>query len=256
MSWVLSRYGLDREAVLRHPSTFFTPIQPSGLSIPAPTVFWNMDAASGTETDVVGGIVLSDNNTVTSAAGKVGTARQFTNANSEYFNTADAAALQLGTASTLGWWFYLDSKTSFRTFFHKGTGNNTTDTEYQSLYHSGNNRLESSFLDSSSNQYFATNTLSNPSTATWYCVLVRWNGSHIATSLNGAAFVNGDAAAVYPRTTAGDFRIGSREPSSGLFMDGRIDGFTLWKGTALSDAQASAFYNGGAGAAYAGGIWA
>lgn len=83
--------------------------------------YWKLDEASGTGIDSVGTNTLTDNNTVTSAAGKVGTARQFTAANSESLSIADNASLSTGDIDfifSVG--VYLDSLAAFRYVALKG----------------------------------------------------------------------------------------------------------------------------------------
>lgn len=76
--------------------------------------YWRMDESSGNETDTKNGNVLVDNNTVTSAAGKISTSRQFTAANTEYFSIADNASISLGadTAFTITCFVYSDADLS------------------------------------------------------------------------------------------------------------------------------------------------
>ena len=58
--------------------------------------YWKLDEASGNATDSHGTNTLTDTNTVTSVAGKINTARYFTNANTEFFTLADNASLSTG----------------------------------------------------------------------------------------------------------------------------------------------------------------
>jgi hypothetical protein len=67
--------------------------------------YWPLNEASGSRTGAHAGIVLADNNTVTSAAGFGGTAASFASANSESLSKTDVAALSFANESfTLFLW--------------------------------------------------------------------------------------------------------------------------------------------------------
>lgn len=71
---------------------WFQPVSSGGASLPTPTAYWNMDAASGNETDQTGnGRNLTDNNTVGSEAGLLNGARLCVSNNLEYLSATDAA---------------------------------------------------------------------------------------------------------------------------------------------------------------------
>jgi hypothetical protein len=83
--------------------------------------YWRLDEASGNATDTKGSSTLTDNNTVTSAAGKISTSRQFTAANSEFLSIADNAALSTGNIDFwIGGWIYNDSLSGQRMIASKG----------------------------------------------------------------------------------------------------------------------------------------
>src|SRR4051794_40520428 len=76
--------------------------------------YWKLDEASTgvapvTRNDSHGTNHLTDNNTVTSAAGKLGNAAQFTAANSESLSRIDNASLRFGDEDfSLAFWFWPD----------------------------------------------------------------------------------------------------------------------------------------------------
>jgi hypothetical protein len=254
MSWVLSRYGLDREAVLRHPSTFFTPIQPSGLSIPAPAAFWRMEQTSGDETDEVGGLVLTDTNTVTSAVGKVGNARQFTAANSEYLVAADHATLSMGSgvSFTLAAWIYPDTVTSSRTIFCKGVTDTTEDFRFS--MESGNLTLR--IYDGTT--AFDHAPARAPTVTAWNLVVAWFDdaANTLNIQLNDGVVASLTSVTGFSRDSAGGFRLGANTRTGGDLWpwNGRIDAAAVWK-TVLTAGERTALYNGGAGAEYYSGSW-
>lgn len=71
--------------------------------------YWGLVETSGTRQDSKGSNALTDNNTVTQAAGKVGQAGKFVSANGEYLSIADNADLSVGDIDfTIAAWVYLD----------------------------------------------------------------------------------------------------------------------------------------------------
>jgi hypothetical protein len=68
--------------------------------------YWNLDEASGNRAPTFGGVTLTDNNTVGSAAGKSGNAATFTNGNNESLSLgADSFECETGGILTFSFWF-------------------------------------------------------------------------------------------------------------------------------------------------------
>jgi hypothetical protein len=174
-------------------------------------------------------------------------------ASSQYLTTPDSAPVRLNTTATVAFWAYLNDKTTFRYFFYKGTGNTTLSQDVGCYFSSTNNRIECNFNDTGGNN-FLVNILPNPSVSTWYCLGFKWDSAQLYASLNGAAWTPVTAASL-PANFGGPFQIGARNVVSGLYMDGRIDAFGIWKGASLTNAQIANFYNGGLGREFAGGAW-
>lgn len=65
--------------------------------------YWKLDELSGNAIDDKGANDLTDNNTVTTAAGIIGTSRSFTAADNEYFSIADNADLAGGDVVIFVW---------------------------------------------------------------------------------------------------------------------------------------------------------
>lgn len=70
--------------------------------------YWKLDEASGNAIDSKGANTLTDNNSVGTAAGKIGTSRDFAAASSRYLSIADNADLSTGDIDFTGtcWWKY------------------------------------------------------------------------------------------------------------------------------------------------------
>lgn len=212
--------------------------------------YWKLDETTGTRVDATGrGNDLADNNTVTSAAGKVNNASQHVAASVEYLSKASVADLQMGDFDfTFAGWFYLDSVTAIRAIFGKTDG---VQIEYQMFC---NVTTGAAFFDYFGNG--ASNTLVRVTSgttinlATWYFLEAYHDA---ANNLLGIRINNGSATTqatggVAPNTSNGGFTLGSRSGGS-LPFDGRLDEWGIWK-RLLTSAERTTLYNGGSGVTY------
>jgi Concanavalin A-like lectin/glucanases superfamily len=213
--------------------------------------YWALDESSGSRADSVGSNTLTDNNTVTGASGVIGTAAQFTRANSEYLSRASNSDLETGDVDfTLQAWVYLDSKPSgsqMRVIDKYQSGSK----EYTLLYYQSGDRFEWAVsADGSADSAFVdANNFGAPTTGTWY-LLHAWHDSvnnQIGLAVNaGTPDTASYSGGIVVQASA--FEIG-RNVSSGFYWDGRLDEVGLWK-RVLSSAERAQLYNGGAGLAY------
>jgi len=205
--------------------------------------YWKLDEASGTRADSLGAEPLTDNNTVTSAAGKIGNAAQFTAANSESLDHADDATLSMGPGvrmSLVGWWWFtsVDGGIAFVSKFDA--------LSFEYLLRIENTGLCKFWVSPEGSSLTNVGTVV-PSLGAWHFVAARYDGTTISLRVDAGAW----------ETTAytGDifngisvFTIGL-QPSFGLALDGRADEVGLWK-VALSDAQVTSLWAGGLGTTY------
>lgn len=220
--------------------------------------YWALGEASGNRADSHGSNTLADNNTVTSAAGKVGDAAEFAIANSEFLNIADNAALSMGsdTPFTIAAWVRATSfAANFSTIVMKDVNATVSSAEYW-LFHSAGGGIDTFRFTVSNSGGFgsvdASGTLGTAATATWYYV-VAWH-DEVADTLNIQINNGSVASASYSggtRDTAHNFGIGGY-PYAGFGAynwNGLIDEVGFWKRVLTSDERTS-LYNGGAGFAY------
>lgn len=215
--------------------------------------YWKLDEASGTRVDSHASNDLTDNNTVTQAAGKIGNAAQFTRANQEYLSRADNADLSTGD---IDYWFtawvYLDSKPgNDMTIVSKDDG--SPNREYRLYWEQAVDRFRFFAMDATGASIGTVdaNTFGAPSTSTWYFVV----GYHSATdneigiSVNGGAF---DTAATTGAAgdSTGAFYIGLYDNPATKSWDGRIDEVGFWKRAKPTANEVAALYNGGNGLPY------
>lgn len=210
---------------------------------------WKLEEASGARADSHGANALTDNNTVTQAAGKIGSAAQFTAANSEHLSIADNAAMSTGDIDfTFAGWLYLDSKTAVRGVFEKD--NNTAgQREYGLYYTNADDRLH--FYVFTPGDVYAeviASAFGSPAVSTWIFFVV-WHDAAANTiniQVNGGT-VNSTAHAAGVKDAAATFSIGQGGGNS--YMDGRVDALNFWK-RVLTAGERAELYNAGAGRAY------
>ncbi|MDA2916757.1 LamG domain-containing protein [Nitrospinae bacterium AH_259_B05_G02_I21] len=213
---------------------------------------WRLNEASGTRVDAHSTNDLTDNNTVTQAAGKIGNAAQFTRANSEYLSRADNADLSLGADQdfTITAWVYLDIKTVNLSVIAKRAGGANT-VEYQIKYETTPDRLMLKISDGASNQTENADNFGAVSTGAWIFV-VAWHDATADTiniqvnngTVDSAAWANGT------QDTGNAFLIGAENsPSPENHWDGRIDSPSFFK-RVLTAQERTDLWSGGNGIDY------
>jgi hypothetical protein len=223
------------------------------------TAHWSLEEASGSRADdTASAQTLTDNNTVTQAAGIIGNAAQFTAANVEYLSRADNASLSTGDIDfAVAGWMYLDTLVNMvLAAKYEILGNQR---EYLLFYNHNDHVTNARFSFSVSNNGTALTTLDAtnfgaPTTATWYFV-VAWHDSVnnvIGISINaGTANTTAHTTGVFDSTAT--FAIGTlyNNASRVYPMNGRIDQVAFWKGHIPDATERTWLYNAGAGRTYA-----
>lgn len=217
--------------------------------------YWNLQEASGSRADAFDSQGLTDNATVTQNPGPssiVPQAAQFTAANSEYLSHADNAALSIGDISfSVCAWVYLNSKTTFRLIASKDSSVDGG-REWLLDYDSGADRFNFAIFlngNAAGQTNRAASSLGSPSTGTWYFI-VAWRdqaGGTLNIQVNNGSVDSSSDGAGSTIDTTSEFAIGRY--GGGLYMDGRIAAFGLWK-RALTTDERTRLYNSGAGLMY------
>jgi len=218
--------------------------------------YWKLDEASGSRADSHGSNTLTDNNTVTQAAGKIGNAAQFTRANSEYLSIADNAALSTGNIDfTVAAWVYLDSKPA-GDFLYIATKSSTVGpvVEFNLYYNVATvDRFVFEIFNNppSISRVATANNFGAASLGAWYHV-VGWHDSVndlVGISVNAGTANTTATSGTAPGDTAGAFELGRYGALASRYHNGRIDEVGFWKRVLTAD-ERTALYNGGAGLAY------
>lgn len=214
--------------------------------------WWTLDEASGTRVDSHGANNLTDNFTVTQAAGKVGNAAQFAVANTEYLDIVDNVSLSMGDIDfTICAWAYLDSKPGaggrgVLAKYNAGAG----EREYLIQYRLDTNRIQ--FLwgtnGGATGNSIPADNFGVVSTGAWMFIVAGHNGNNVFISVNnGAKNTAGDNGTLHDSTS--NFHLGSQNGTSETW-DGRIDETCLYK-RVLSSAEITWLWNSGDGRTYA-----
>jgi hypothetical protein len=212
--------------------------------------YWSLEEASGSRVDAHGANDLTDNNTVTSATGKVGDGASFARANSESLTIADNTDLSMGDVDfTIACWVYLADLNDYSALVTKDDAG--ANREYILYYDDAVSRISFgiwSGAGGAGNAEISGTTFGTPSTATWHFVVARHDatantisicvndGGVNSTSHSGGAY-NGSA----------QFALGRF--GGGLYHNGRMDEVGIWK-RALSGAEITELYNAGSGRDY------
>lgn len=215
-----------------------------------PDAYWKLDEASGTRVDSgANGQDLTDNNTVTSATGKISDAGDFEFANSEYLSRADSPTLSLGidTDFTIACWVYAESYSAFNSgIFIKdlATQGASLTTEYGLVMdNSTTGYFRFGVGNGTTFQIVTASTMGFPSTATWY-LIVAWHDSAadtISIQVNNGT-VDSAAWAGGTQDAASAMNIGSMPANGALAWDGLIDETGFWK-RVLTAGERTELYN-------------
>ena len=208
--------------------------------------YWKLDSGGGVRVDSHGGNHLTDNNSVLSAAGKLGLSAQMVSASSQYLSIPDANQVGLDITGnlTVSAWVYVDT---FSTWGIVAKYNNAGDNLSYMLYVIPDGRavfIVSS--DGSATVNIASNVFGSLSTATWYFLVGRYDGTNLKLRVNATdetpvAYSSGIFSG------AAEFRISGF--NTGNYFNGRTDEVGVWSAD-KTDSDLSDLYNSGAGKTY------
>lgn len=212
--------------------------------------YWPLHEASGDRSSGIGRNTLTDNNTVTQAAGRAVYAAQFTRANSERLSVANNGSIGFGDIDfTFACWLYLDNKTNSQNIFTKDDGSSQRD--YRLIYNQAVDRFQFEvFRATDSAVTLSAGALGAPTAATWYfCVC--WHDAaadtmsiEINARLQNSQATGGALQAA--QTSA--LGIGGAD-SAANYMDGRVCEAAMWR-RVLTLQERWWLYNNGLGRTY------
>jgi hypothetical protein len=212
--------------------------------------YWELEESSGTRHDSHGTNHLTDNNTVTSARGKVGIAAQFARASSQSLTIDDNASLSVGDIDyTVAAWAYMTSTPTAHTkVAGKGTGSGSLVWGLQ-WRAGGHFRFEACQATGLACANVVADSFGTTSLGTWYFI-VAWHDATANTlniqvnngNVDSLSYLSGG----YDDT--GPFNIGG-DSAFGEFWDGLIDQVGFWK-RVLTSSERTQLYNNGNGMSY------
>jgi hypothetical protein len=215
--------------------------------------YWKLEEASGSRTDSKGSNSLASNG-VTSSVGVKNNAGLFTEASSQYLNTADNSSLSTGDADfTIAGWVYMNSKATFNAANTiVGKWNYAAGQREYILFYSGFgapftvDRFQFAVSPDGTNvATVAANALGSPSTGVWYFI-VAWHDS-VANTVNiqiNNGTVNSVATSTGVLDGTSEFDIGRFQSQN--YWNGRIDEVGFWK-RVLTNTERTDLYNSGNG---------
>jgi Concanavalin A-like lectin/glucanases superfamily len=202
--------------------------------------YWKLDESSGNATDSSGNShTLTNNNTVTYAAGKINNGAVF-NGTTNFLSLANGSSLVQGGAMTIAGW------AKFTTVGSTWGFRNDSNCDFY-LNPFSSTQAEVRYRNSAGTAFTFTSTSTYDTTFRHYAIT--WDGTTAILYVNGASnnSVAGGGNTFFTSTTT-TFTIGKNEGSGG-FMNGSTDEVGLWS-RALSSAEISSLYNSGAGLSY------
>lgn len=214
--------------------------------------WWDLEEASGAAADAKGSNTLSATNNPVSAAGKIGNARAFVSASSQYLSVASNATLQTTSSG-----FWLASWVNFTTLkaaslISKGSFAGYNNADYSLEFTTSGNFFNFS-VGTGSASATATDATAR-TTGTWYFVFAWYDPStgNLNIQVNNGA-VTSQALGAAPVVTANAFALGAW-PTPGNYLNGALDSVAFGKPASIGSIiteLGTQLYNAGSGRSYA-----
>ncbi len=213
--------------------------------------YWKMDEVCPTgcsRADATAtGNTLTDNNIVSTAAGKIINAGQFNNVLTAFLSRADNASLSTGDIDwTLCCWVNINTAAAPRVIASKW--GNAGAREYRLYYSTAmTNFVLTTSVAGTVGVEVAASNFGAPSLSTWYfvaCGSDAVNDNIWISVNNGTANTLANVGGTFDSTAP--FYMGQQADAASLPFDGQIDEMGFWK-KKLSAAELTGLYNGGAG---------
>jgi hypothetical protein len=210
---------------------------------------WEMETGAGLIADSgPNSYTLTNNNVVTSVAGKVGNAGSFVAASSQSLSRASEVGLQMGDIDfTIAAWVKMTTHVAHHVFVSKfNTG--AANFEYQLIYNVGVDRFLM-YVYKADGVGVTANDITVPANGTWY-LLIGWHDATADTvniQVNNTAAISAATGAALQAAGTGNLGIGYRAlAGSELYANALIDQVMIWK-RVLTSTERTALYNSGNG---------
>jgi len=206
-------------------------IRPDSSVFTTPTVYWPLNEAvvSGTRSDSIGALDLTDNGTVPTLGGYIEGAGASFDGSADFFSTADNTAFDFsGGTFSISAWIKADTVAGTDVIYQQSTdANNHFDFQLEA----GILNLSVTSASSEVVNVVGTTTLV---VGVWYHVAVTENGNAWLLYLDGVDdTTSGGTDTERAANYTGDVRIGTDNAGANDF-DGLMADVAVWKGTALT----------------------
>lgn len=202
--------------------------------------YWKLDESSGNAADSVGSNTLTNNGTVTYAAGKINNGAVL-NGSSQYFTNASPTGITCATAFSFSIWLNpndFDASGGIgQRFFWRYIDANTI----MMFLTNTDGTVEAKIRKSGVNYNVKTNTTISAATLTM--ITITWDGTSslkIYKNTTDVSTAGGDPG--YGAVTTVNFVIGRRSTESAGYYDGMLDEMGFWS-RALSGSEITQLYN-------------
>lgn len=214
------------------------------MAVTNPLVWFKFDEASGDAVDSVAGLT-GVSTSVTYTGGKINNAAVYNG--SAFHTVSDNAALKPTNAISFGGWVFVSATSSFQMMFAKGE--NAGDTRSYEMRCNGTTTKPEIQMRVGGGSFVQARGNTNLGTSVWKHVIYTRTGTTHVIYVDGAAQTLEasvtNAADIDYSTDALWF--GQR--NGALRFNGRLDEWGIWN-VALSSAEVTELYNGGAGISY------
>lgn len=202
--------------------------------------YWKFDESSGNAADSSGnGNAATNVNSTAYATGKINNGADLERGSSNYFTVNDSASVSIVNGWSVSFWMKIESLNNWMIPFRKRSGENGCGTL---IYANGDFDVNAG-AGSFGGQ---TNAL-GLTTATWYHIVIYFNGATSKLYVNNAAPVTQNIPNITDPATA--LYIGANVSGGSDSFDGIIDEFGIWN-RELTASDVSELYNGGSGLQY------
>lgn len=199
--------------------------------------YWKLENVNDSHTN---SLTLTNNNSVAFSSGKVSNAAAFVSASSKYLSIASSSTISLGDEDfAIACWVYpTASAAQMVASKDQGVGR-----EWYLFW----NTNQFTFNINSGTAVSKTGLSIN----TWYFVVAEHDATAntITIAVNDGTVASTGTSGVYPSTGTTPLEIGRWTNNSGIYFDGLVDEFAMWR-RKLTAGEKTQLYNSGNGVTY------
>lgn len=213
--------------------------------------YWNLQDASGARADLVGGVSLTNTNTVTSTDGIIGNASNFASASSQRLEVASSASVQITSTMTFAFWAQITTKPANRMVMLSKYSATAGQAEYQIGWDNTDDAFYMIFYRSTNLAVTVLSTFGAPSTGVWYfiCGWVDLTNQDVYISVNNGEPDTAHANTAIQAASSAAFAMGSLGATATLYLNGKMCEVGRWN-RHLTAQERRWLYNNGRGRTY------